>query len=259
MIQSAECGFEVRCWLPREQLGLYSMNAIRNMVPSEEQPSDRTGTRAWPGAWLCGAASRMDGQPLKSHPLKNGMLLLVAGSLCSCIALGAGLWMGRQSSPTAQLPPMWASAAAVCDTMAVATGPVGRDSEGVFFLDFITGDLQCLVYYPRAGGFGAHYFGNVLPHLGGGGKNSKYLMVTGQAVVAASSGGARPAASLVYVTDTTTGMFAAYAIPWDPSAESSGRVQTGAVVYVGGGPIRNFQLRDPGQNKPAAVVDPNKK
>jgi hypothetical protein len=230
------------------------------MVPSEEQPVDTIGTQAAPEEQ---SGRSFQGPELNrvfnGNPMKNNLLLLVAGSLCGCVALAAGFWFGRQPSPPAQLPPMLASAATVCDTMAIATGPMGRDSEGVFFLDFITGDLQCLVYYPRAGGFGAHYFGNVLPHLGGGGKNSKYLMVTGQAVVPSSSGGARPGASLVYVTDTTTGMFAAYAVPWDPTAETSGRVQTGAVVYVGGGPIRNFQLRDPGQNKPAAVVDPNKK
>ncbi|MCA9133988.1 MAG: hypothetical protein KDA45_12565, partial [Planctomycetales bacterium] len=132
-------------------------------------------------------------------------------------------------------------------------------AEGIFFLDFITGDLQCLVYYPRAGGFGARYFANVLPQLGGGGKNSKYLMVTGQAVVNASSGGARPGASLVYVTDTTTGMFAAYAVPWDQSAESGGRAQSGPLIPVAGGPVRNFQLNDPGQNQPAGVADPNRR
>lgn len=189
----------------------------------------------------------------------RGPLLLATASLCSCVALAAGWWLGQQQTPVRPLPPLLAAAAASSDTMAVATGPIGRDSEGIFFLDFITGDLQCLVYYPRAGGFGAHYYANVLPHLGGGGKNSKYLMVTGQAIVSGSTGGARPGASLVYVTDTTTGMFAAYAVPWDQTAESSGRVQSGGLVYAGGGPIRNYQLRDPGQNQPAAVVDPNNK
>ena len=189
----------------------------------------------------------------------RGPLLLATASLCSCVALAAGWWFGQQQVPARPLPPLLAAAAATSDTMAVATGQIGRDSEGIFFLDFITGDLQCLVYYPRAGGFGAHYYANVLPNLGGGGKNSKYLLVTGQAIVSGSTGGARPGASLVYVTDTTTGMFAAYAVPWDQTAESSGRVQSGGLVYAGGGPIRNYQLRDPGQNQPAAVVDPNNK
>lgn len=190
----------------------------------------------------------------RRHSLSGWPMLAACG--CTCAALLLGVWYGQQQSSTT-LPPIAAAAAAASDTMAVATGPISKDAEGIFFLDFITGDLQCLVYYPRAGGFGARYFGNVLPHLGGGGRNSKYLMVTGQALVTGSTGGARPGASLVYVTDSTTGMFAAYAVPWDQTAESSGRMQSGPLVYVGGGPIRNYQLRDPAQNQPAAIVDPN--
>ncbi len=181
---------------------------------------------------------------------------ILVAFVCGGCMLGFGFWLGR-SEAQPPLPQLMAASAASGDTMAVATGPIGKDSEGIFFLDFITGDLQCLVYYPRAGGFGAHYFGNVLPHLGGGGKNSKYLMVTGQAIVTGSTGGARPGASLVYVTDTTTGLFAAYAVPWNPTAETSGTVQSGGLVYAGGGPIRNYQLRDPAKNQPAGIVDPN--
>lgn len=178
--------------------------------------------------------------------------------MCSCIALLAGFWLGtsRTANP---LPQLQASSAASSDSMAVATGPISEDAEGIFFLDFNTGDLQCLVYYPRVGSFGARYFGNVLPQLGGGGRNSQYLMVTGQAVTRGSSGNTRPAASLVYVTDVTNGTFAAYAVPWDRTAESSNRAQTGQLIPVGGGPIRNYQLQDPRANQPAAIVDPNKK
>ncbi len=188
----------------------------------------------------------------------RALAMLAASFVCGCSAIGLGYWVGRHEA-TPSIPQLQAASAASSDIMAVATGPIGKDAEGIFFLDFITGDLQCLVYYPRAGGFGAHYYGNVLPHLGGGGKNSKYLMVTGQAIVTGSTGGARPGASLVYVTDTTTGLFAAYAVPWNQTAETSGNVQSGGLVYAGGGPIRNYQLRDPAKNQPAGIVDPNKK
>lgn len=184
--------------------------------------------------------------------------LLLFSFVGGCSTLAVGVWLGREAAPVS-LPALHAASAASSDSMAVATGQIGKDSEGIFFLDFVTGDLQCLVYYPRARGFGAHYVGNVLQHLGGGGKNANYLMVTGQAVVPSSTGGTRPGASLVYVTDTTSGLFAAYAVPWDMTAESGGRIQSGGLVYVGGGPIRNFQLRDPVKNQPAGIVDPNKK
>lgn len=184
--------------------------------------------------------------------------IVAAACTCSCVALLAGFWLGTTRSSN-MLPQLQAASAASSDSMAVATGPISDDAEGIFFLDFNTGDLQCLVYYPRVGAFGARYFGNVLPQLGASGRNSKYLMVTGQAVTRSSTGGSRPAASLVYVTDVTNGTFAAYAVPWDRTAESSNRSQTGQLVPVGGGPIRNYQLQDPRANQPAAIVDPNKK
>ncbi len=143
--------------------------------------------------------------------------------------------------------------------MAVATGQISDDAEEIFFLDFNTGDLQCLVYYPRVRAFGARFYINVLPQLGGGGRNSQYLLVTGQAVSKGTSGTTRPGGSLVYVTDVTKGTFAAYAVPWDTTAESSGRVQSMPLVPVGGGSIRNYQLQNQGANQPAAIVDPNKK
>jgi hypothetical protein len=186
---------------------------------------------------------------------------LSAFGLCLTAAVGGGVWLGSHwSSANSSLPLLHASTAATSSTMAVATGQISDDAEGIFFLDFITGDLQCLVYYPRMGIFGARYYTNVLQQLPGGGRNSQFLLVTGMAVSVGSSGGPRPGNSLVYVTDATSGMFAAYAVPWDRTAESGGRLQSGPLVFAGGGPIRNFQLRDNAAaapaNQPAAVNQP---
>lgn len=203
--------------------------------------------------------------------------VLSAFGLCLTAAVGGGFWLGsnRQSANSAfTLPLLHAATAATSSTMAVATGQISDNAEGIFFLDFITGDLQCLVYYPQMGTFGARYYTNVLQQLPGGGRNSQFLLVTGGAITIGSTGGPRPGASLVYVTDATSGMFAAYAVPWDRTAESGHRMQSGPLVYAGGGPIRNFQLRDiaaaAAANQPAAVnapaavnppvvPDPNKK
>ncbi len=194
-----------------------------------------------------------------------------AVATCVLIAVLCGYWIGNaRQTASIPLPLLHASTAATSSTMAVATGQVGMDSEGIFFLDFITGDLQCLVYYPRIGVFGARYYTNVLKQLPGGGRNSQFLMVTGTAIPTGISVGSRPGNCLVYITDATSGMFAAYAIPWDRTAEAGGRLQSGPLVFVGGGPIRNFQLSEAATqqaaavNQPAAVtppgvVDPNKK
>lgn len=191
---------------------------------------------------------------------RNIGLYVVSASLCCLLAVALGFWLGSSSeSSGGNLTPLLAASASSTDSMAIASGPIGRDTDGIFFLDFITGDLQCLVWYPRNRAFGARYYANVRPQLGGDGKNPRYIMVTGAAVSTYSTGGAQPGGSLVYVVDATSGMFAAYAVPWDRTAEQAGRIQNGPLVYVGGGPIRNFQLRDPAQNQPAAIVDPNQK
>lgn len=187
--------------------------------------------------------------------------LIVTVSLCSCAALACGFWLGKDTPETlpAQsfLPPLQAASAAASDTMAVATGPISEDAEGIFFLDFITGDLRCLVYYPRWGTFGAQYYWNVTSELGGAGKNSQYIMVTGGSITRQTTGAARPGASLVYVTEAKSGKFAAYAVPWNRTLESAGTAQRGQLIYAGGGYIRNFQISDPKQGQPNAVVDPN--
>lgn len=212
-----------------------------------------------------------------SYKWRSGVRLfatLSALGLCLTVAVGSGFWLGSHRQSQIPLPLVHASTAATSSTMAVATGQISDNAEGIFFLDFITGDLQCLVYYPQMGTFGARYFTNVLQQLPGAGRNSQYLLVTGTSITVGTSGGPRPGNSLVYITDATSGMFAAYAVPWDRTAESGRRMQSGPLIFAGGGPIRNFQLRDntagPAANQPAAVnapaavnplavPDPNKK
>ena len=195
-----------------------------------------------------------------SLPLFDGRNIVAGAVICGCllVAGGLGFWFGRsQEDPAEPLLPLNASTADSTDSMAMATGLISEDMEGVFFIDFNTGDLQCLVFYPRSGVFGAHYYTNVRAQLGGVGKNSKYLIATGFAAPRATTIGARPGGSLVYVTDINTGMFAAYAIPWDRNAEATGRPQAGSLIFVGGGPIRNYQLPNPQNAQPPAVVDPH--
>jgi hypothetical protein len=207
---------------------------------SDQQPTQEV--QSWPGSW----------------GLVQNLIVGAAFSGMGLLGLVAGFWMGsRSDSPAQALIPLSAATADSTDSMAVATGLIGDDMEGVFFIDFNTGDLQCLAFYPRSGAFGAQFYTNVRAQLGGVGKNSKYLIATGFASQRAATAGARPASSLVYVTDINTGMFAAYAVPWDRNAEATGRAQVGPLVYVGGGPIRNYQLGNPQNAQPPAVVDPN--
>ena len=195
--------------------------------------------------------------------LGSNLIGLAAVSLMTSLLTVGLFWMLGFSTDADKLQPppipLHASAAANGDNMGVATGPIGEDAEGIFFLDYNTGDLQCLVYYPRVGAFGAHYYTNVAAALGGaaGGRKGKYLMVTGSAVVRATAAtNTRPGASLVYVTDVSTGRFAAYSVPWDRTAETAGKPQSGPLIFSGGGQIRNYQLPTNINKAPAAIVDP---
>jgi hypothetical protein len=189
------------------------------------------------------------------HPIfsnraaRQGFIAGVAGLSLLLAVAAFGYWLGSSRPTPYPFPELnRVSTAASGSNLAVATGLISEEAEGIFFLDFTTGDLQCLVYYPRSGAFGARYFTNINAHLPGGGRNSNYLMVTGTAMGARGSTNVRPGNCLVYVTDVSSGTFAAYAIPWNRSAENSGQPQVGAMRYVGGGPIRNFQIANVGGN-----------
>lgn len=181
----------------------------------------------------------------RNPDLRIGALVGAAGMLLLFVATGVGYWLGQsQRSPHSWLDLKQVATAASGHNMAVATGAVSDDAEGVFFLDYLTGDLQCLVYYPRSGAFGARYYTNVQQQMPSSGKGAQYLMVTGGAVSNRSSSNLKPANCLVYVTDVNSGTFAAYTVPWSKTAESSSQAQLGALVFVGGGPIRNYQITD---------------
>ena len=108
--------------------------------------------------------------------------------------------------------PLQATATDSGETFAIATGYIADGIEGCFFLDFLTGDMQCWVINGRTGGQGGYFVQNVVADLGveGGRKNPRYLMVTGQATISGGSSAMKPADSLVYVADATTGNFAVY-------------------------------------------------
>ncbi len=137
--------------------------------------------------------------------------------------------------------------------VAVATGPVGEDSEGIFILDYLTGNLQCWVYYPRFGQFGGKFETNIgaqLPMTKS--SNSEYLLVTGSMSTPQASGNARPAPTICYVIDPKLGMFAGYTFPWNRSMEAGGQIQKAPMICVGGDQFRQVS-GGVNANKPLAT------
>jgi hypothetical protein len=143
------------------------------------------------------------------------------------------------------IPKLQAYATHGADTFAMATGPVDEESEGLYILDYLTGDLHCWVMNPRTGKFGGAFKHNVWVDLGTPKtKNTKYVMVTGAAGFVRGGSTARPASSVLYVADTVTGVVAAYNLPWDRSASASGRSQSGGFLKLDMGQARNIVIRE---------------
>jgi hypothetical protein len=140
-------------------------------------------------------------------------------------------------------PVLHASATESTDSMAIATGLIDEGVEGLFVLDFVTGNLQVAVINPRTGQLGGLYHHNVAADLGAQqGKAPKYLLVTGQAMFRSFTGNIRPAQSIVYIADSTSGRYAAYMLPWDRQAASYNFAQVNPLVLLGKGMARNVPV-----------------
>jgi hypothetical protein len=170
------------------------------------------------------------------------------GLLIGATMLTVALWQRPGTSTEMKLPPelLKASATHSTNNFAIATGQVSDEAEGVFFLDFLTGELTCWVYYPRIQQFNAKFTTNVAAALPAAGQNPQYLLVTGTINGVVGSGNQRPGGCLVYVVEPTTGTFVAYAIPWNRAVEKQQAPQAGALVPAGGGQVssRGGAIRD---------------
>jgi hypothetical protein len=160
-------------------------------------------------------------------------------------ALLCGFLWGRFASPRFEFPqvPLRAMATHGSETMAIATGLID-EGEGLFVLDYVTGDLFCFVLNPRANSkFNARYHANVVSVLGvEQGKKPNFVMVTGGMDFLRGAALARPGNCVVYVADTITGNFAAWGVPWNRTSAQQGRPQQGALVLLDVGKARNLEV-----------------
>jgi hypothetical protein len=157
------------------------------------------------------------------HVIKCSRLVWLGIGLVGGLILG-GLW------PQA---PLHAVSTDRAQTFAMATGPVDDEFEAVYFLDFLTGDLNAVVLGRQGNAFTAFYFyKNIVNDLGvDPSKNPRYMMVTGMANLRLAGTRVRPSAAAVYVAEIGTGKVAAYAIPWSKNAHAAGQI-------IGPAPLR---------------------
>ncbi len=153
-------------------------------------------------------------------------------------ALAAG-WHGVQHVPEA-----WATATHGADNFAIATGLVDDDIEGLFFLDFLTGDLRAAVISRRNAEFTGYFQYNVLNDFPAITESPRFLMVTGLADLPRGRGATQISKSLVYVAEASSGQVCAYAVPINTTLNASGKNQTGTFIKIAGGSFRDAFIRD---------------
>lgn len=172
---------------------------------------------------------------------------LVVLALVGALGLSVGMNLqsdSEQAGPGFTIPVAAATAQGV-ENFAVATGPVDDDVEAFYFLDFLTGELKATAINTRQGQFGSFYQYNITQDFdGAGGRNPKYLMVTGVARIPRGKGNSQIASSVVYITEATTGQMAAYVMPWNSSLQASGKRQMGTFLKIADVKLRDTFVRD---------------
>ena len=129
--------------------------------------------------------------------------------------------------------PLHATATEGHENFAIATGLIDERVEGLYFLDYVTGNLMCTVVDPKSGKFNAFFQKNIAVDFGGGTReNPKYLMVTGMANMARGRGNSQVGKSIVYIAEAASGQVAAYAIPWSGPMQSAGKIQGGELIKL---------------------------
>jgi hypothetical protein len=166
-------------------------------------------------------------------------------------ALAGGIWLGRSQSDAAGISglgelKLQAMASHGGESFAIATGPIDENVEGLFTLDYLTGDLQCYVINPRTGGLGGWFKTNIAKDLAiEQGKKPSYLIATG---ALSSAGGAygniRPAGCVCYVVDANTGQVAAYTFPWAKGATATNATQFTEMKLIYKWKARTLELRE---------------
>ena len=137
-------------------------------------------------------------------------------------------WTALDRGPQIELH---ATATQGVENFAIATGMIGAGVEGLYFLDFTTGDLKATVVNPKTGKFNSAFSHNILQDFGPI-KNPKFLIVTGQANMPRGRAPFQYAQSIIYVAEVTSGQVMAYSVPWNSARQAAQQPQQGGFVKL---------------------------
>lgn len=182
-------------------------------------------------------------------------LVLVVGvvaGLAGAMGVVIGMNVGAPEETTYKVDwpsvqQLHATATHAGEGFAMATGAVDEDGEGLFILDYLTGDLRGMLLNVRSGKFNSFYEHNVVEDLGTADvKNPKYVLLTGRAAFRDGIGVPRTrlSRSAIYVAELTSGVVAAYAVPWTPGHQQLGRPTKSRFVALDRAKFRDLAIRD---------------
>ncbi|MCU0877144.1 MAG: hypothetical protein MUF06_05045 [Pirellulaceae bacterium] len=167
--------------------------------------------------------------------------LSIGGAMTAGVLLGRSTGTNSAATTLDELK-LRAVASHGNETFAIATGVVDEEVEGLFCLDFLTGDLKCYVLNNRGRGVQGYFATNVLKDISvEKGKKPAYCLVTGSIRY---RGNPNTPGCLVYVADANSGNFAAYSFGWARGASSAGISQSQPMQLVFAGKARNLEIRE---------------
>jgi len=155
--------------------------------------------------------------------------------------LALGVIVGSLSSGILPQAPLYGSATHGQEGFAICTGPLTDSIEGVYVLDYLTGELRG-AGLSIFGKFTSTYQYNILKDFEAS-KSPKFLMVTGVADLRPTGQKLKMGRSVVYVAEVNSGFVAAYGVPFDPSAQSQGRGVSASFIPLDAAKFRDVKIR----------------
>lgn len=140
--------------------------------------------------------------------------------------------------------PLHGSATASAEGFSICTAELEPGNEGIYYLDYQTGDLNAAFIHPRAHKFINIYKYNILKDFADA-RTPKFLMVSGSTPLIFPQGGnVRPSVGMVYVVEVTSGIVCAYAAPYSINRESIPAATNEKLQLVDKGKFRSGVIRD---------------
>jgi hypothetical protein len=159
---------------------------------------------------------------------------------------GGGVVLGLLFGGLWPNSPAHAVATSQIESFSICTAPIDEEGEGVFFLDYLTGELKGAALSPNFGKFNALFGVNVATTLGVDiTKNPRYLLVSGQANFRRGAGNQQLGGSVLYVAELSSGKVAAYGIPWTRAARNAQQPVQVPLTPLDVYQFRNVQVRNP--------------